>query len=128
MRFLSMVKHTEANTSPPPKALMEAIDELVQEAAKAGCMMVEAGGLLPTTSGARVRISNGKLTVTDGPFTEAKEVVGGYAIFDVKSRADMIEWTTRFMDLHKKHMPGWNGECEIRQLAEMGQEPCRPAE
>jgi hypothetical protein len=128
MRFLSMVKHTEANTSPPPKALMEAIDELVQEAAKAGCMMVEAGGLLPTTSGARVRISNGKLTVTDGPFTEAKEVVGGYAIFDVKSRADMIEWTTRFMDLHKKHMPGWNGECEIRQLAQMGQEPCRPAE
>jgi hypothetical protein len=128
MRFLSMVKHTEANTSPPPKALMEAIDELVQEAAKAGCMMVEAGGLLPTTSGARARISNGKLTVTDGPFTEAKEVVGGYAIFDVKSRVDMIEWTTRFMDLHKKHMPGWNGECEIRQLAEMGQEPCRPAE
>jgi hypothetical protein len=128
MRFLSMVKHTEANTSPPPKALMEAIDQLVQEAAKAGCMMVEAGGLLPTASGARVRISNGKLTVTDGPFTEAKEVVGGYAIFNVKTKADMMEWTTRFMDLHKKHMPGWNGECEIRQLAEMGQEPCRPAD
>jgi len=128
MRFLSMVKHTEANTSPPPKALMEAIDQLVQEAAKAGCMMVEAGGLLPTASGARVRISNGKLTVTDGPFTEAKEVVGGYAIFNVKTKADMMEWTTRFMDLHNKHMPGWNGECEIRQLAEMGQEPCRPAD
>jgi hypothetical protein len=128
MRFLSMVKHTEANTSPPPKALMEAIDQLVQEAAKAGCMMVEAGGLLPTASGARVRISNGKLTVTDGPFTEAKEVVGGYAIFNVKTKADMMEWTTRFMDLHKKHMPGWNGECEIRQLAEMGPEPCRPAD
>lgn len=68
------------------------------------------------------------MTVTDGPFTEAKEVVGGFAIFDAKSKAQMIEWTTRFMDLHKQHMAGWDGECEVRQLAEMGAEPCRPAE
>jgi hypothetical protein len=77
---------------------MEAIDQLVQEAAKAGCVMVGAGGLLPTSAGARVRLAGGKLTVTDGPFAEAKEVVGGYAIFDVKSKKDMIEWTLRFMD------------------------------
>ena len=73
-------------------------------------------------------LSGGKMTVTDGPFTEAKEVVGGFAIFDAKSKAQMIEWTTRFMDLHKQHMAGWDGECEVRQLAEMGAEPCRPAE
>jgi hypothetical protein len=126
MRFMSMVKSAEAKMSPPPKALMEAIDELVQEAGKAGCLMVEAGGLLPTSTGARVRLAQGKLTVTDGPFTETKEVVGGFAIFDAKSKAQMIEWTTRFMDLHKRHMPGWDGECEVRQLAEMGAEPCQP--
>ena len=72
----------------------------------------------------RVRLSGGKLTVTDGPFTEAKEVVGGYAIFDAKSKADMLKWTKRFMDLHKTYMPGWEGECEVRQLPEMGAEPC----
>ena len=66
----------------PPKAFMDAMDQLVQEAGKAGCVMVEGVGLLPTASGARVRLSGGKVTVTDGPFTEAKEVVGGYAIFD----------------------------------------------
>jgi hypothetical protein len=124
MRFMSMVKSTEAKMSPPPKALMDAIDNLVQEAAKDGCVMVQAGGLLPTSSGMRVRLAGGKLTVTDGPFAEAKEVVGGYAIFDVKSKADMLKWTKRFMDLHKTHMPGWEGECEVRQIPEMGAEPC----
>lgn len=128
MRFISMVKSTESRSGPPPKALMEAMDQLVKDAAKAGCVMVEAGGLLPTSNGARIRLSGGKLTIMDGPFTEAKEVVGGYAIFDVKSKADMIEWTSRFMDLHEEHMAGWEGEAEIRQLAEMGAEPCRSAE
>ena len=124
MRFMSMVKSTERAMSAPPKALMDAIDNLAQEAAKEGCVMVQAGGLLPTSSGMRVRLSGGKLTVTDGPFTEAKEVVGGYAIFDTKSKADMLKWTKRFMDLHKTYMPGWEGECEVRQLPEMGAEPC----
>lgn len=125
MRFISLVRSVEGIAGKPPKALMDAIDQLVQEAAKGGCVMVEAGGLHPTSAGARVRLSNGKLTVTDGPFTEAKEVVGGYAIFDVKSKAEMLEWTSRFMDLHKKHFPGWEGDCEVRQLAEMGAEPCK---
>ena len=66
MRFMSLVKSTERMSGPPPKALMEAIDNLVQEAAKDGCVMVQAGGLLPTSSGMRVRLSGGKLTVTDG--------------------------------------------------------------
>jgi hypothetical protein len=124
MRFMSMVKSKESKLSPPPKPLMDAIDQLVQEAAKEGCVMVQAGGLFPTDAGARVRLDGGKVTVTDGPFTEAKEVVGGYAIFDVRSKAQMIKLTERFMGLHKKHVPGWEGECEVRQLAEPGAEPC----
>ena len=124
MRYMSMVKSAEPAAGPPPKALMEAIDQLVQEAAKAGCVMVQAGGLLPTSTGMRVRLSGGKLTVTDGPFTEVKEVIGGYAIFDAKSKALMLKWTERFMELHHTHMPGWEGECEVRQIPEMGEEPC----
>ena len=83
MQFMSMVKFSEVQLAPPPKAFLEAMDRLIQESAKAGCVMVEAGGLLPTANGARVRLSSGKVTVMDGPFTEAKEVIGGYAIFDV---------------------------------------------
>src|SRR5262245_65723344 len=93
MRFMSMVKFSETQLAPPPKAFMEAMDQLIKESAEAGCVMVEAGGLFPTANGARVRLSGGKVTVMDGPFTEAKEVVGGYAIFDVPSKDAMIECT-----------------------------------
>jgi hypothetical protein len=125
MRFLSLVKHTEGKSGPPPKSLMEAMDKLVQEAAKEGCVMVQGVGLFPTNAGARVRLAGGKIAVTDGPFTEAKEVVGGYAIFDVPSKAEMIKLAERFLALHKKHMPGWEGECELRQMAAPGEpEPC----
>jgi hypothetical protein len=62
--------------------------------------------------------------VTDGPFTEAKEVIGGFAIFEALSKADVVKWSTRFMNLHKEHMPGWEGETEIRQLFGDGSEPC----
>ena len=77
MRFMSMVKFSETQLAPPPKAFLEAMDGLIKESAEAGCVMVEAGGLFPTANGARVRLSGGKVTVMDGPFTEAKEVVGG---------------------------------------------------
>jgi hypothetical protein len=127
MRFMSMVKFPEAKAVPPSKEFMEAMDKLTQDAAKAGCVMVEAGGLLPTSMGARVRLSNSKVTVVDGPFTEAKEVIGGYAIFDVESKAKMLEWTRRFMDLHRTHIPGWEGEAEIRQVAGPGEKLCDQA-
>ncbi len=127
MRFISMVKSNEAKMSAPPKALMDAMDQLLQEMAKAGCVMVEGVGLHPTSSGMRVRLADGKLTVTDGPFTEAKEVVGGFAIFDAPSKTEMLKWTTRFMDLHKKHLPGWEGECEVRQIAGPGEKLCEQA-
>lgn len=114
MRFMIMVKSTE-NAGPPPMALMDAIGKLGEEATRAGAM-VEAGGLLPSAMGAKVRLSGGELVITDGPFTESKELIGGYAVYDVKSMQEAIEWTSRFMQLHKEHWPGWEGESEIRQI------------
>lgn len=123
MRFMMIVKHSEKQSGPPPKALMDAIDQLGKEATKAGTML-GAGGLGPTAQGARVRLSGGKVTVTDGPFTEAKEIIGGYAQFELKSREEAIESAVRFMELHKKYWPGWEGETEVRQM--MGPEDMKP--
>src|SRR5262245_65304822 len=114
MRFMVMVKSAES-VGPPPMALMSAIAKLGEEAARAGAM-VETGGLLPSTMGARVRLSAGKLIITDGPFSETKELIGGYAVYDVKSKQEAIEWTSRFLQLHREHWPGWEGEAEIRQI------------
>jgi hypothetical protein len=94
---------------------MAAIAKLGAEAAQAG-VMVETGGLLPSAMGARVRLHAGQVQVTDGPFAETKELIGGYAVYNVKSKQEAIEWTTRFMQLHKEHWPGWEGESEIRQI------------
>ena len=121
MRYMTIVKAAEPFRMPPP-ALLEAIGKLANEATRAG-VFVETAGLAPTSEGARVRLSNGKISVTDGPFTEAKEVVGGYAIFDVKSKAEVLEWTSRFMDLHRKHWPDWEGETEVRELVVSGPPP-----
>jgi hypothetical protein len=114
MRFMMIVKHPE-NQGPPPKSLMDAIANLAEGASKAGTML-GGGGLGPTALGARVRVSGGQVTVTDGPFTEAKEVVGGYAQFELKSKEEAVESAVRFMELHKKHWPGWEGETEVRQM------------
>jgi hypothetical protein len=94
---------------------MAAISKLGEEAMRAG-VMLETGGLLPSAMGARVRLSKGNLIVTDGPFIESKELIGGYAVYEVKSKHEAIEWTSRFMQLHKENWPGWEGESEIRQI------------
>jgi hypothetical protein len=114
MRFITLVKSSEAS-GPPPQALMDAIAKLGEEAGKAG-VMVGMEGLYPSAMGTRVRLAGGKLTFTDGPFTEAKEVIGGYAVFAVKSKEEALKWAGRFMELHKEHWKGWEGETEIRQL------------
>lgn len=121
MRYMMIVKHAE-NQGPPPKSLMDAIEKLGEEATKAGTM-VGTGGLKSTAQGARVRLSGGKVTVTDGPFTEAKEIIGGYAQFDVKSREEAIQGAVRFMELHKQHWPGWEGETEVREMYDPGESP-----
>lgn len=127
MRFISMVKSNEAKLAPPPKRFLDAMDELVQDAAKDGCVMISAEGLLPTAKAARVRLDGGKVTVTDGPFTEAKEVIGGFAMFETDSMEKMLEWTRRFIEMHKAHLPGWEGEAEIRQIAGPGEKLCDAA-
>jgi hypothetical protein len=114
MRFMMIVKHAEKQ-GPPPKGLMDAIAKAAEEATKAGAML-GTGALGPTALGARVRLSGGQVTVTDGPFTEAKEVVGGYAQFELKSKQEAVESAVSFMELHKKHWPGWEGETEVRQM------------
>src|SRR6516164_5250925 len=116
MRFMMIVKHTE-DQGPPPKALIEAITKAADEAAKNGVMLGN-GGLGPTSQGARVRLSGGRVTVIDGPFTEAKEVIGGYAQFELQSKEEAVESAVRFMELHKQYWPGWEGETEVRQMFE----------
>jgi hypothetical protein len=121
MRFMMIVKHAE-NQGFPPKSLMDAISKLAEEETKAGTM-IGTGGLLPTSKGANIRLEGGKITVTDGPYAEAKEVIGGYAQFELKSREAAVKAAVNFMELHRTHWPGWNGETEVRQM--MGPEDFR---
>lgn len=114
MRFMMMVKSAE-NSGPPPKELMEAIARMSEESARKG-HMVASGGLAPTAASTRVRVSRGSLNVIDGPFTETKEVVGGYAIMEFPTQEAAIDSAKQFMELHRKYWPGWEGETEIRQL------------
>jgi hypothetical protein len=125
MRFMMIVKHTEKQ-GPPPKSLMDAIAKAAEKETKAGTMLGN-GGLLPTAQGARVRLSGGKVSVIDGPFTEAKEIIGGFAQFELKSKEEAIESAVQFMELHKKHWPGWEGETEVRQMFGPDDFPCKPA-
>jgi hypothetical protein len=128
MRFLMLVKHAESS-SPPPKELMDAMAKLSEEAVKAGTIRSN-GGLAPTAQSTRVRLSGGQVKVLDGPFTEAKEIVGGFAEFELKSKEEAIEGAVHFMELHKKHWPGWEGETEIRQIfgPEDFAQPCKGPE
>jgi hypothetical protein len=114
MRFMMLVKHAE-NQGAPPKELMEAIGALSEEAVKKGAMVL-SGGLAPLAASARVRVSQGKVITTDGPFAETKEIVGGFAVIEYNSRQEAIEGARLFMDLHRKYWPGWEGETEVRQL------------
>lgn len=122
MKYMMIVKHKQ-NQGNPPKALMEAIGKLGEDAVKAGTMLGN-GGLTATGEGARVRLSGGNVTVTDGPFSEAKEVIGGYAQFELKSKEEAVQSAVRFMELHKQHWPGWEGETEVRRMYEPGEFPC----
>jgi hypothetical protein len=114
MRFMFLVRSDHA--SGPTPELMTAMHQMAEREIKAG-RMVDDGGLMPLATGARVELAGGKLSVTDGPFVEAKEVVGGYAIFELPSKEDAIASAQAFMQLHKDHMPGWDGACEVRAVA-----------
>ena len=113
MRFFNMIKSVEGKSGPPPAALMQAIAALGAEAAQAG-VLVDTGGFGPTSAGARIRVSGGKITVADGPFAQGEEVAGGYAIFETASKEEAIKLAKRFMELHVEHWPEWEGSAEVR--------------
>jgi len=120
MRFMMMMKGDKDYEAgaPPDERLMAAIGKLTEEMTRAG-VMLETGGLLPSSKGARVRLGGGKLTVKDGPFAEAKELIGGYAIVQVKSKEEALQMAKDFMKLHADVLgPSYEGECESRQMAE----------
>jgi hypothetical protein len=114
VRFMMLVKAAE-NSGFPPKELMDAIAKLSEDAAKAGTLL-GSGGLAPTAQSTRVRVSGGQVHVIDGPFSEAKEVIGGYAQFELPSKEEALAGAIQFMELHRKYWPGWEGETEIRQI------------
>ena len=127
MRFMMIVKadkNYEAGLPPSPE-LIGAIGKLSEDNARAG-ILLDAGGLLPSSQGARIRVSGKKLTVIDGPFAETKEIIGGYAILNANSRAEAIELGKRFMEVHADVLgSSYEGELEVRQFQDM---PCGSAE
>ena len=110
MKFLSVYKTPERNAPPSPEE-MERMGKLIEEGMKEGYLLA-VEGCLPSAKGARVRLSNGKITVTDGPFTEAKELIGGLAILRTNSKEEAIERARQFLRV------AGDGECELRQLFE----------
>ncbi len=113
MRYLVLLKSAQPATPPPPE-LMEAIMKLGGEATAAGAML-DTAGLAPSAAGAQVRVAGGKLSVTDGPFAEAKEMIS-YALYQVRSKEEATEWTVRFMKLHQDLWPEWEGEAEVLRV------------
>ena len=111
MRFMFLI-HTAADAAPTP-SLMQAMHELATEEIAAGRMIYDAG-LAPPSAGMQLRMKSGWVVVLDGPFAETKEVVGGFAIFELPDMAAAEESARRFLALHAEHMPGWEGTCEIR--------------
>ena len=116
MRFMMLVKHGEIQ-APPPKEFLDAMAKLGKEAEKSGTM-IASGGLSPIAKSARVRLARGQVKAVDGPFAESKEVVGGFAIFDLKSKEEAIEWI-------KRSPAPFEGESEIeiRQVFEASDFP-----
>ena len=114
MRYMFIVTSSH-NAAPTPK-LMEAMHKMAQREIQAG-RMLDDGGLVPLAMGAQVAIEKGELRVIDGPFIEAKEMIGGYAIFDLQGPEEALACAREFMQTHKDHMPGWEGTMEMREIA-----------
>lgn len=115
-RYLSLIRVDE-RTAPaegPSPELMERMGALMEEVTKAG-VMLDTQGLTPSSEGTRITWSGGQLSYTDGPFTESKEVVGGYAIMQCKDKAEALEWSRRFLQVHEDY---WTVTLELRQIAE----------
>jgi hypothetical protein len=116
MRYMMLIKHPEDYRDLKiPDGLLQAMGEFVGDAMKKG-IIVDTNGLQSTHKGKKVRLSGGKITVIDGPFTESKEIVGGYAIVDLPSDEAALEMAKEFMELHRIHWPEFEGESELRPV------------
>lgn len=115
MRFLSMIRVRENTGQVPSEKLMADMGKLMEEMTAKGTL-VETAGLRPTSEGVRLRNNHGKISRTDGPFAESKEVIGGYAILRAGSMAEALELTKRFLEVHGDE---WDLECEVRQIEEL---------
>jgi hypothetical protein len=113
MRYMVLLKGNQPAT-PAPAELMDAIMKLGAEASAAG-VLLDTAGLAPSVAGAQVRLYGGKLSVTDGPFAEAKETIS-YALYEVRSREEAVEWTSRFVKLHRDLWEGWEGEADVLKV------------
>jgi len=131
MRFMLIARATKDSEAgaPPDPRLVAAIGKLAEELTRSG-VMVGMGGLAPSSKGALLRLSGGKVTVTDGPFSEAKELIGGYAIAEVKSKEEAVELARRFLTIHAEILgPSYEAVSEVRQFfepADCGPEGTRP--
>jgi hypothetical protein len=122
MRYMMMVKMKEKDMRPPPPELLARINQLVEEVSRSGGTLVDTGGLMPSGQGAKIRAGRGKLSVIDGPFTEGKELVGGYAVFELKSKQEALEQGRKFMQAHIDVLGAdYEGELEIRAMADLEQ-------
>jgi hypothetical protein len=116
VKYLSFIRSSEKyRDAQPPASMREAMGKLVEKLTKEGAL-VDTGGLAPSRDGFRIRLHDRKLTTTDGPFVESKEVIGGWAILEAASRSEVLRLATEFMELHRKHWPEFDGECEVRPI------------
>jgi hypothetical protein len=118
MRYMMFIKHTEDyRQADVPASLYEEMGKFIEQTTKSG-NFISGGGLQPSSAGFKVKLTGGKILVTDGPFVESKEIVGGYAIMEAKSREEALDLARRFMELHRQHWPAFEGESEVRPFEE----------
>ena len=123
MKYLTFIRHPESfREAGPPQALMEAMGRFVQKSLQDGSL-VDTGGLLPSREGFRIRLTKGVISMTDGPFIETKEVIGGWAILEADSRSGAVRIAQEFMELHRVHWPEFEGEAEVRPMFDPGMGP-----
>ena len=121
MKFMFIVQ--SVNHMTPSLKLFQEMQRLTKREVEAG-RLLDNGALMPMSQGAEVRVAGGRLHVIDGPYAEAKEVVGGYAVFELKDKEEAVASAVEFMQLHKDYLPDWEGTCEVREFAAGGPSSC----
>jgi hypothetical protein len=115
MRYMVFVKMAD-DVGAPPAELVETMGKEMADAFASG-WMVDAGGLYPTSQSTEIRVTAGDITVTDGPYSEVKEVVGGYSIIEVRSQEEAVAAARRVAEIHQQYWPTWEGSVEVRRIA-----------